>query len=212
MADLKQIAQFVMEGKAEDVRKLVQEALDDGRGAQTILNEGLISGMSVVGIKFKNNEFYIPEVLVAARAMKVGMEVLQPHFFKDPVKRKGVVVLGTVRGDLHDIGKNLVGLMLEGAGFEVIDLGIDVPPEKFIQVAEDRQAGIIALSALLTTTMASMKDVIKILRGSKIGDKAKIIIGGAPVTQAYADGIGADGFSADAASAVDKVRGLLGLS
>ena len=212
MIDLKQIVQFVIEGKAEDVRKLVQEALDDGKGAQAILNEGLISGMSVVGIKFKNNEFYLPEVLVAARAMKTGMEVLQPHFLKDPIKSNGVVVLGTVRGDLHDIGKNLVGMMLEGAGFQVIDLGIDVPPEKFIQVAEDRQANIIALSALLTTTMASMKEVTKIFRGSHLGGKAKIIIGGAPVTQAYADAIGADGFAADAASAVDKVRGLLVLN
>ena len=209
MVDLKQIAENIIEGKAPEVRQLVQQAVDEGGDIQKILNEGLLAGMSVVGDRFKKNEFYIPEVLIAARAMKEGMQILRPLLAEKNIKGAGTVVLGTVRGDLHDIGKNLVGMMLEGAGFEVVDLGVDVAPEKFIQVAEERNADITGLSALLTTTMPAMKDVISSLNKSNLRGKVKVMIGGAPVTQDYADEIEADGYAPDAASAVDKAKELL---
>jgi methylmalonyl-CoA mutase cobalamin-binding domain/chain len=165
--------------------------------------------MAVVGEKFKNNEFYIPEVLVAARAMNAAMAIVKPLIVGDQLKPLGKVVIGTVRGDLHDIGKNLVMMMLEGAGFEIVDLGVDVAPEKFVEAAKANSADVVAMSALLTTTMPAMKDTIAALEENGLRDKVKVIIGGAPVTQSYADSIGADGYAPDAASAVDKVKELL---
>ncbi|MFQ6003791.1 MAG: corrinoid protein [Candidatus Zixiibacteriota bacterium] len=209
--DLKQIADVLIKGKAPEVKQLVQKAIDGGEDVEKVLNEGLVAGMSVVGEKFKKNEFYVPEVLIAARAMKAGMKILRPILAEKNIKGVGTVVLGTVRGDLHDIGKNLVAMMLEGAGFEIIDLGVDVSPEKFIETAKEKKADLVGLSALLTTTMPSMKDVIKAVGDSGLKDKVKVMIGGAPVTQSYADEIRADGYAPDAASAVDEAKQLLGL-
>jgi len=209
MIDLKEIAEGVIQGKISQVKELVQKAVDEEGDVQKILNEGLLAGMSVVGDRFKKGECYIPEVLIAARAMKEGMGVLKPLLVEKNIKGKGTIVLGTVKGDLHDIGKNLVGMMLEGAGFEVIDLGVDVTPEKFIQVAKEKNADITGLSALLTTTMLSMKDVIGAVEKEGLKGKVKVIIGGAPVTQDYANEIEADGYAPDAASAVDVVKKLL---
>lgn len=209
MVDVKQIAENLIRGKAPEVKELVQKAVDEGEDIQKILNEGLLAGMDFVGDKFKKNEFYVPEVLIAARAMKEGMQILRPLLAEKNIKGAGIVVLGTVKGDLHDIGKNLVGMMLEGAGFEVVDLGIDIAPEKFVQIAEEKNADIIGLSALLTTTMPAMKDVISSLNKSNLKGKIKVVIGGAPVTQDYADEIEADGYAPDAALAVDKVKELL---
>ena len=211
MADLKKIADNLIKGKAPEVKQLVQKAIDEGEDVEKVLNEGLVAGMSVVGEKFKKNEFYIPEVLIAARAMKAGMGILRPILAEKNIKGVGTVVLGTVRGDLHDIGKNLVAMMWEGAGFEIIDLGVDVSPEKFIETAKEKKADLVGLSALLTTTMPSMKDVVKAVGDSGLKDKIKVIIGGAPLTQSYADEIGADGYAPDAASAVDEVKELLGV-
>jgi len=210
MVNLKEIAENLIQGKAPKVKELVQKAIDEGQDVQKILDEGLLTGMSVVGEKFKRNEFYVPEVLIAARAMKAGMEVLRPLLVERDIKGAGKVVLGTVRGDLHDIGKNLVGMMLEGAGFEIIDLGIDVSPERFVETAREKNADIIGLSALLTTTMPAMKEVISVLEKENLKGKIKVMIGGAPVTQDYADEIGADGYAPDAASAVDKAKELVG--
>jgi len=210
MADLSALAENLINGKANDVKELTQKALDEGVAPGDILNGGLIKGMNVVGVKFKNNEFYVPEVLIAARAMHAGMDILKPMLAKSGVKPIGRVALGTVKGDLHDIGKNLVAMMLEGAGFEIIDLGIDVTPEKFAEAAGD--ADIIAMSALLTTTMTAMKTTIDALEEAGVKDKVKTMIGGAPVTQNYADEIGADGYARDAASAADKARELMNAS
>ena len=209
MVDLSKMRDALVNGKADEVRDMVKKALDEGQEVEKILNEGLIAGMDIVGEKFKRNEFYVPEMLIAARAMKAGMEVLRPILVQKDVKPLGTVVLGTVRGDLHDIGKNLVGMMLEGAGFEIVDLGVDVSPEKFVQTVKEKKAQIVGLSALLTTTMPSMKDVIKALEEEGIRDKVKVMIGGAPVTQNYADEIGADGYAPDAASAADKAKELV---
>jgi len=209
MVDLSKMRDALVNGKADEVRDMVKKALDEGQEVEKILNEGLIAGMDIVGEKFKRNEFYVPEMLIAARAMKAGMEVLRPILVQKDVKPLGTVVLGTVRGDLHDIGKNLVGMMLEGAGFEIVDLGVDVSPEKFVQTVKEKKAQIVGLSALLTTTMPSMKDVIKALEEEGIRDKVKVMIGGAPVTQNYADEIGADGYAPDAASAADKAKELI---
>jgi len=208
--DLKEIADNLIKGKAPEVKELVQRAIDEGEDVQKVLNEGLVAGMSVVGAKFKANEFYVPEVLIAARAMKAGMGILRPILADKNIKGVGTVVLGTARGDLHDIGKNLVAMMLEGAGFEIIDLGVDVSPEKFMEAAKEKKADLVGLSALLTTTMPSMKDVIKAVGDSGLKGKVKVMIGGAPVTQSYADEIGADGYAPDAASAVDEAKQLLG--
>jgi len=207
--DLKQIVDALIKGEAPEVKELVQKALNEGVDVEKVLNEGLVAGMSVVGAKFKANEFYVPEVLIAARAMKAGMAILRPILADKNIKGVGTVVLGTARGDLHDIGKNLVAMMLEGAGFEIIDLGVDVSPEKFIETARKKKADLVGLSALLTTTMPSMKDVVKAVGDSDLKNKVKVFIGGAPVTQSYADEIGADGYAPDAASAVDKAKELL---
>jgi len=208
MVELKEIADSIIKGNAPGVKELVKKALDERQDVEKILNEGLIAGMNVVGVKFKNNEFYVPEVLIAARAMKSGMGILRPILVEKKIKGLATVVLGTVRGDLHDIGKNLVRMMLEGGGFEVVDLGVDISPEKFVEAAKEKKAQLIGLSALLTTTMVSMKDVVEAVRKSELKD-VKIMIGGAPVTQSYADEIGADGYAPDAASAVDKAKELI---
>ncbi len=206
MSTLEQISENLIKGKANEVKELVQKALDDGLDAGEVLNKGLLAGMGVVGERFKKNEVYVPEVLIAARAMKAGSEILKPLLAESGVKPTGTVVLGTVKGDLHDIGKNLVGMMLEGGGFQVVDLGTDVPSEKFVEAARENNAEIIGASALLTTTMTAMKEVVDSLSSSDLGGKVKIMIGGAPVTQAYCDEIGADGYAPDAASAADVAK------
>jgi len=207
MADLQAIAENLIKGKAPEVKRLVQEALDAGVAPGDILEDGLIAGMNVVGDKFKKNEFYVPEVLIAARAMNQSMEILEPALKEAGVKPRGKIAIGTVKGDLHDIGKNLVSMMLKGAGFEIQDLGIDVSAEKFIAAAKDG-AKVLALSALLTTTMPQMKTVIDALKEAGVG--VPVMIGGAPVTQSYADEIGASGYAPDAASAVDVAKQLIG--
>lgn len=194
-------------GKVADVRKLVEGLLAEGLAAQDILNSGLLEAMGEVGQRFKKNEVFVPEVLVAARAMKAGTELLKPHLIKAGVQAVATAVMGTVKGDLHDIGKNLVVMMLEGAGFAVVDAGVDVAPERFVALAKEHNAKIVGLSALLTTTMPSMKGAVEALRAA--GVPAKVIIGGAPVTQAYCDAIGADGYSPDAASAAELAKRLL---
>lgn len=211
MADLSALAENLINGKANEVKEAVQKALDEGVSPGAILKEGLITGMSVVGERFKNNEFYVPEVLIAARAMHAGMDILKPELAASGVEPIGKVALGTVKGDLHDIGKNLVAMMLEGAGFEVIDLGIDVPPEGFVEAIKDKGADVIAMSALLTTTMTAMKTTLEAIEEAGLKGEIKTMIGGAPVTQNYADEIGADGYARDAASAADKAKELLGI-
>ena len=208
MADMNALAEAIIAGKAPVAVNIVTEALAEGIAPATILNDGLVAGMNVVGAKFKANEFYVPEVLIAARAMQKSMEILKPKLTEGGVESKGTIAIGTVKGDLHDIGKNLVAMMLEGSGFEIMDLGVDVKPEEFVD-AVNKGAQIICLSALLTTTMPSMKDTIDALKEAGIRDKVKVMIGGAPVTQNYCDEITADGYSADAASAVDKAKELL---
>jgi len=208
MADLQGIATSLIAGKRDEVAAKVKAAMSEGVHVGKILNEGLIAGMQVVGAKFKNNEFYVPEVLIAARAMKAGMELLAPKLAAAGVKPLATVVLGTVKGDLHDIGKNLVSMMLQGGGFEVVDLGTDVSAEKFVQAAQEKKAAVVALSALLTTTMPQMANVVKALKEAGLGGKIKTMIGGAPVTQNFCDEIGADGYAPDAASAVDKAKAL----
>ena len=208
MADMQAIASALIAGKRDEVAAKVTAALDEGVGAGNILDEGLIAGMSVVGQKFKNNEFYVPEVLIAARAMKSGMEVLAPKLAEAGIEPIGKIVLGTVKGDLHDIGKNLVGMMLQGGGFEVVDLGTDVSVEQFVSAAQEKNVKVIAMSALLTTTMPQMNNVVKAIETAGLKGKVKSMIGGAPVTKNYADEIGADGYAPDAASAVDLAKQL----
>ena len=201
--DLQEISLKLQAGKAKDVKQLVQQAIDEGIPAQEILEQGLISGMNVVGEKFKNNEVFVPEVLVAARAMNMGAKLLKPLLTAEGVKANGKVCIGTVKGDLHDIGKNLVKMMLEGKGIEVVDLGTDVAPETFVQTAKDQNCQIICCSALLTTTMGVMEDVVKAAENAGIRDQVKIMIGGAPITDAFCKQIGADAYTPDAASAAD---------
>ena len=208
MADLNALAEAVISGNRDEAVRLTKEALGEGVGADEILSGGLTAGMDVVGSRFKNNEFYVPEVLIAARAMSAAMELVEPILAETGAKPVGVVVIGTVKGDLHDIGKNLVGMMLRGGGFKVVDAGIDVAPEAFVEKAKESGAHVVGLSALLTTTMPQMKNVVEALK--EAGVSVKTMIGGAPVTQDYADEIGADGYAADAASAVDTARGLVG--
>jgi 5-methyltetrahydrofolate--homocysteine methyltransferase len=209
MANLQEVADNIIKGQAPKVEALVRQALDEKVPVRDILHQGLIAGMNVVGEKFKNNEFYIPEVLIAARAMKAGMGLIRPKLIEEKVEPLGRAAIGTVKGDLHDIGKNLVAMMLEGAGFEVIDLGIDVEPAKFIASVKEQNAQIICMSALLTTTMPSMQTTINAVKEAGLGDKVKTMIGGAPVTQAYADQIGANGYAPDAATAAEKARELI---
>jgi corrinoid protein of di/trimethylamine methyltransferase len=201
---LNEISLKLQQGKAKDVKELVQKALDEGVTPEKVLNEGLLPGMSVIGDKFKRNEVYVPDVLIAARAMNAGTEVLKPLLVESGVKARGKVVIGTVKGDLHDIGKNLVKMMMEGKGLEVIDLGIDVPAEKFISEAKANNAQIIACSALLTTTMGEMKNVVDLAVKEGIRDKVKIMVGGAPLNENFCQSIGADKYAPDAASAADE--------
>lgn len=207
MEVVEQICEALMKGRAPEVKSRVEQALNDGVEPGVILNEGMLKGMGIIGEKFKKNEVYVPEVLIAARAMKMGMEILRPKLVDAGVEPVGTAVIGTVKGDLHDIGKNLVGMMLEGAGFNVVDAKIDVAPEKFVELAKEHSARIIGVSALLTTTMTNMKSVVDQARSS--GVDAKVMIGGAPVTQAFCEEIGADGYAPDAASAADLAKQLL---
>lgn len=208
MSKLQTVADTVIAGKAKLVGGLVQEALDDGCNPNEVLNT-MIDAMGVVGEKFKNNEIFVPEMLVAARAMKKGVEVLKPHLATGAAGSAGKMILGTVAGDLHDIGKNLVGMMIESAGFEVIDLGVDVPIEKFVEtVRENPDVKIVGLSALLTTTMPALKATVEALNAQDFRSNIKIMVGGAPITQEFADEIGADAYTPDAASAAQKAKEL----
>ena len=211
MVELTELAEALIKGQAPQVKELCEKALAEGKSPKEVLDKGLIAGMDVVGAKFKKNEFYVPEVLIAARAMHAGMDILKPKLAEAGVEPMGRIAIGTVKGDLHDIGKNLVSMMMEGAGFEVIDLGIDVPPEKFLEAIKEKKAQVLAMSALLTTTMPSMKTIIDALKKEGVGKEVKTMIGGAPVTQSYADEVGASGYAPDAASAVDKAKELLKL-
>jgi len=204
---LKAMQEALMAGRKAEIESLVDQALAAGVPAGTILNEGLIPGMERLGVQFKANEVFIPEVLVAARAMNAGMSKLEPHLAKAGIMPRGVVVIGTVKGDLHDIGKNLVSMMLRGNGYKIVDLGVDVAPEKYIEAAKTSGAGVIALSALLTTTMVQMKAVVEAVE--KAGLAVPVVIGGAPVTRDYAVQIRAGGYAPDAASAVEEIGRLL---
>ncbi len=208
MGRLKELADSIISGKADAAVAATEGALADNTPAAEILTDGLIAGMQVVGERFKNPEFYVPEVLIAARAMKMSMNILRPHLVDQDYEPVGIVAIGTVRGDLHDIGKNLVAMMLEGAGFQIMDLGIDVTPEQFVQAVKDG-ADMIALSALLTTTMPAMKDTVEALTAAGIRDQVKVLIGGAPVTETYANEIGADGYGPDAATGAELARSLV---
>jgi len=209
MIDKENFYTALSQGKMDEVKKLTQEALDVGDSADTILKEGLIQAMDRIGVKFKNGEIYIPEVLIAARAMHAGMAILKPILSKSTTTLTAKILVGTVKGDLHDIGKNLVIMMLEGGGFDVVDLGIDVPRNKFIEAIREHQPQVVGLSALLTTTMREMKDTIQAIEQAGLRGKVKVIVGGAPVTEKFAREIGADGYAPDAASAVDLVRSQL---
>ena len=203
MSILNDISANLQKGKSKIVKALVQQALDEGCKPVDILNEGLLHGMNIVGEQFKRNEVYVPEVLVAARAMNMGMEILKPYLAEEGVQATGRVCIGTVQGDLHDIGKNLVKMMMEGKGLEVIDLGTDVSPETFVQTAKEQNCQVICCSALLTTTMGVMEEIVKAAEAAGIRDQVKILVGGAPVTEDYRVKIGADGYAIDAASAAD---------
>jgi len=208
---LAQISENVIKGKAPIVKELVEKAIASKIPVKKILDEGLIAGMSVVGERFKKNEFYVPEVLIAARAMNAGMAMLKPLLKEQGIKPRATVCLGTVKGDLHDIGKNLVCMMLEGAGYNVVDLGVNVDAQKFLQAAQENKAQLVGMSALLTTTMGNMKATVDAFKEAGLKGKVKLMVGGAPLTQSFADEIGADGYAPDAASAVDLGNKLLGL-
>lgn len=208
MSVLEQIAQAVIDGDEVGTPKLVEQALLAGTAAKTVLQDGLLKGMTEVGRRFREGEYFVPEVLIAAEAMKAGTSLLKPHLAKAGVKPEATAIIGTVRGDLHDIGKNLVATMLEGAGFEVIDLGVDVPPEKFVEVCLSRKVDVVALSALLTTTMPMMEQSVKKLK-TEVQPTPAIIVGGAPVTQEYADKIGANGYGRDAATGAELAKSLV---
>ena len=208
-AKIQEIYNAVLDGNAPSAQAAVKAALDEGLDPASLLNEGMIAAMREVGKRFEEGDYYVPEMLIAARAMQSALALLKPHLIDAGVQPIGKVALGTVKGDLHDIGKNLVGMMLEGGGFEVIDLGTDVDPEKFVQAVTQEHVQLIGLSALLTTTMPNMKSTIDTLHAAGVRDQVKIIIGGAPVTQDYAVKIGADGFSTDASQAVTVAKSLL---
>jgi len=210
VVELAKIAEAVIAGEQEKVKELTRQALSEGVDPVVIINQGFIPGMDVVGRRFKNEEMFIPEVLLSARAMNAGMEIVKPLVTGGALPSQGTVVIGTVRGDLHDIGKNLVAMLLESAGFKVVNLGVDVAPERFIQAARENEAKIIAMSALLTSTMLSMKDTIEIMQEDGVRDWFKVIVGGAPVSRDFAEEVGADGYAPDAASAVDLCRNLVG--
>lgn len=203
MADLQELSELMQRGRAKNVKVMTQELLDAGVSPKSILEDSFLAGMSIVGVKFKNNEVFVPEVLIAARAMNAGMDILKPYLIKEDVEPVGTIVLGTVKGDLHDIGKNLVGMMFKGKGFNVIDLGADVSAENFVEAARENNAKIIACSALLTTTMKEMGNVVKAVNASDLKGKVKVMVGGAPVNDAFCKSIGADRYTPDAASAAD---------
>ncbi|RPH98591.1 MAG: cobalamin-binding protein [Zetaproteobacteria bacterium] len=209
--DLDALKEAVINGDVKGCTLLTEVAIQAGHSPQKVLNEALVPAMQEVGDKFRCNEVYVPEVLVAARAMKRSLALLKPLLTQTGAKPVGTAVMGTVKGDLHDIGKNLVCMMLEGAGFEVVDLGADVAPEKFVQAAKDTGAQIVGISTLLTTTMLGMKDVMSALERADLRKKVKVMVGGAPVTQTFADELGADGYGESAAEAVDKAKELLGV-
>jgi 5-methyltetrahydrofolate--homocysteine methyltransferase len=207
MADLQALADAVIKGDQKTAVDQTKQALDDGMEPEKVLKEGLIAGMNVIGTRFKANEVYIPEVLISARAMKMAMELLEPKLIEAGVEPIGKALIGTVQGDLHDIGKNLVVMMLKGAGFEVTDIGVDVPAEKFVEKIKETNAKIVGMSALLTTTMPAMEQAVKAVKDA--GLDVKVMVGGAPVTQGYAEKIGAEGYAPDAASAVDLAKELM---
>ena len=200
---LNEISEWLQKGRAPKVKAAVTKALEEGIPASEILEDGLLAGMDIIGQKFKNNEVFVPEVLVAARAMNRGVEILRPYLVEDGVETKGTVILGTVKGDMHDIGKNLVLMMMEGKGLEVIDICVDVPTESFLDAAREHNAKLICCSALLTTTMGEMKNVVDAVKASEMNGKVKIMIGGAPITQTFCEQIGADCYTPDAASAAE---------
>lgn len=206
MARFEEISALLQRDKAKDLAALVTEELAAGVNPKDILNEGLIAGMGIVGTKFKNNEIFVPEVLIAARAMNAALAILKPALADSGVEPIGTAVICTVKGDLHDIGKNLVKMMIEGTGIKVVDLGVDCTAEKVVEAVKENDADIVCLSALLTTTMMYQKDIIDALKAAGLRDKVKVMIGGAPVTQAFADEIGADAYTPDAASAAEKAR------
>ena len=212
MIDQEKFYQALSAGSMEEVKALTQKALEAGNSPDKVLKEGLIKAMDRIGTLFRNNEIFIPEVLIAARAMHAGLGILKPLLSQSNAPAAAKIVIGTVKGDLHDIGKNLVGMMLEGGGFEVIDVGIDASPEKFIQAAKENNANVIGMSALLTTTMMQMKATVEAVAAAGLKGKVKIMVGGAPVTEEFARQIGADGYAADAASAVSKLKELLKLT
>ena len=207
---LEKISEELQKGNYQEVPRLIQEALSLRIPPSKILSDGLVAGMDVVGGKFRRDELFMPEVLVSAKAMQMGMDVLRPKLVESGAKLAGKILIGTVKGDLHDIGKNLVGMLLEGAGYQVIDLGIDVSPEKFVEEVKVKKPEMVGMSALLTTTMPRMKEVVESLVESGLRSQVKVIVGGAPVTEKFAQDIGADGYAPDAASAVEKVRKLIG--
>jgi 5-methyltetrahydrofolate--homocysteine methyltransferase len=210
MAKYQDLADAIIAGDNVKSKEITQKLVDGGAKATEILNEGLVPGMDVVGVRFKANEMYIPEVLIAARAMHAAMDIIKPLLAEAGAIMKGTIVVGTVQGDLHDIGKNLVCMMLEGGGYTVIDAGVDVPGDKFVEEVKKSGAKVVGLSALLTTTMPSMKDVIVALRADAATKDVKVMVGGAPLTQEYADSIGANGYAPDASSAVDIAKKLIG--
>ena len=206
MVEILEISEFLQKGRAKNVKALVQEAIDEGQDPKAILNDGLLAGMMVIGEKFKNNEVFVPEVLVAARALNAGLSILEPKLIEVGNEPVGRAVIGTVKGDLHDIGKNLVAMMLKGVGFDVVDLGVDVEPATFIDKAEESGANVICMSALLTTTMPSMQAVVDELNSRGLREKYIVMVGGAPVNQSFADQIGADYYTPDAASCAEVAK------
>ena len=209
MPDSQPIMDAVLHGRHKDIRDLIQKALDAGSAPMEIIDSGLIAGMNVVGRLFKADEMYIPEVLLSARAMHAGMDVLEPLLAGDEIRKRKKIVFGTVKGDLHDIGKNLVGMMLRGVGYEVLDIGVDQPAELFVEFLKESGAPIVAMSALLSTTMPQMGVVIEKIKENGLRDKVKIIVGGAPISEKFAESIGADGYATDAGSALDLLKKLL---
>ena len=211
MATYAELGQSVIAGNEGQVKQIVQEFINAGYDPLDIINEGLISGMNVVGARFKAGEMFVPEVLMSARSMNGGLELVRPLIAETDMHTKGKIILGTIKGDLHDIGKKLVAMMMESAGFEVINLGVDVRPEKFVQAVEEHHPAVVGMSALLTTTMLNMKDTIDLLTEKGLRNQVKVIVGGAPVSQDFADSIGADGYAPDAASAIDLVKFFIGV-
>jgi len=212
MKELQDLAQSVEQGQVQKVSGLTQQLLDSGVSPKIILNDGLIAGMTVVGEKMRSGEMYLPEVLQSASAMHGSLKILKPHLVREGAQSRGKIMVGTVKGDMHDIGKNLVSIMLQGAGFDIVDLGLNVSPQKFVEAITAHQPAILGLSAMLTTTMLNMKTTIEAINAAGLRSSVKVIIGGAPVSQKFADEIGADGYARDAVLAVDQVKQLLGVS